>query len=124
MTPEEKKVNEIVRIIVGGEVDSGLREISEAYRLRREAIAAALLRELKVGARVLIRLDVRPKYLAGCKATVKGIVRGRVVVDLDDRTNRFHLGVRCYPTQLELLPEPPKPMAGRPARRIRHMDRN
>jgi hypothetical protein len=57
---------------------------------------------LKIGDRVRIASNVKPKYLAGATATVTKKNVSRVVVDFDVPHNRFYKNVTCPPDMLEL----------------------
>jgi hypothetical protein len=57
---------------------------------------------LKIGDRVRIASNVKPKYLAGTMATVTKKNVSRVVVDFDVPHNRFYKNVTCPPDMLEL----------------------
>jgi hypothetical protein len=57
---------------------------------------------LKIGDRVRITYNVKPKYLTGATATVTKKNVSRVVVDFDVPHNRFYKNVTCPPEMLEL----------------------
>lgn len=73
------------------------RAQSDKTAKRQKAFAA-----LKVGDRIKIGSNVRPKYLAGATGTVTKKNVTRVIVDFDVPHNRFYRGVTCPPEMLEL----------------------
>lgn len=73
--------------IMGGECDEFLDSIILAVKQRKQDMAPKIW-ELNIGDRVRF-VNVTPKYLNGAVGTIKKVNRVKVVVDLDEKRERF-----------------------------------
>lgn len=80
--------NEIMLSIMTGEQDEWLDNITAVVHNRKRDMAPKIW-EYRVGERVRFNDSTKPKYLRGVEATVRDINRTRIVVDLDQRVERF-----------------------------------
>jgi hypothetical protein len=92
-------LQDIVNAIINGGADRNLRSVIDACREREKFLSRGLFHTLKVGDRV--RLVRGQKYLQGVLATVVRKNQTKVVVNLDERRGRFHMGVTCPVELLE-----------------------
>jgi uncharacterized protein YkvS len=72
----------------------------ELVRQRRAAKSPQIW-EFQVGERVRFNDGTRPKYLQGVEGTVKKINRTKIVVDLDERKERFFKNITVPLTLVE-----------------------
>ena len=91
--------NDFVLSIIKGEHDEYLDNLIQVCQNRKRDMAPKIW-EYKVGDRVRF-VNVRPKYLNGATGTVKKINRTKVVVDLDERRERFFHNITTPLTMIE-----------------------
>jgi FKBP-type peptidyl-prolyl cis-trans isomerase 2 len=80
--------NNVVVPTMNGEYDEYLDNMIEIVRQRRAAKSPQIW-EFQVGSRVRFNAGTKPKYLQGVEGTVRKVNRSRIVVDLDERHERF-----------------------------------
>lgn len=98
----------VVEAIARGQLDDELAVlaavINERTRLLATARSVTTLASLRVGDRVRINHNAKPRYLHGERGTVTGWAGQNVVVHLDQPVGRFTGGeLRCPPLILEPL---------------------
>lgn len=101
MDQQEYFVN-IVTPIIKGECDEFLKGIIDTVQLRQTQLKPKIY-EFNVGQRVKFSNTVRPKYLVGAMGTVQKINRTKVVIDLDNRVNRFYTNITTPTSMIEKL---------------------
>ena len=84
--------DDIVTPILKGEYVEFLKSIIDTAQLRQTQLKPKIY-EFNVGQRVKFSNTVRPKYLVGAMGTVQKINRTKVVVDLDERHERFYRNI-------------------------------
>lgn len=89
----------IVMPIFLGDYDEYLDGIIQTCQARKRDMAPKIW-EYQVGERVKF-VNVRPKYLNGAVGTIKKINRTKVVVDLDERRERFYHNITTPLTMIE-----------------------
>jgi hypothetical protein len=92
--------------IARGDLDGHLQALAavlnERLRLLDAARAAITLASLRVGDRVRIGHNTKPRYLHGALGTVTGWAGQNITVQLDEPTGRFTTGqLHCPPEILE-----------------------
>ena len=85
-------ISEIVTTINSGEVDSDLDLILDTARSRQSRAATAKAHELVVGDTVRVTGNIRPKYLIGAEATVKGGGGDRVNATMNIEVGKYRIG--------------------------------
>jgi hypothetical protein len=83
--------NDFVVPLYRGDFDSGLDGMIQTIMDYKKSKAPKIW-EFQVGDRVRL-VNCNPKYLNGQMATVKKINRTKVVIDLDNRVNRFYTNI-------------------------------
>lgn len=73
-------LTDALNAIQSGDMDDYLDTLGDAIRRRRKIAAL----NIKVGARVVIRDNISPKYLAGITGEVTAIAGSKVKVQLDE----------------------------------------
>lgn len=91
--------NDIALSIIKGEHDEMLDTLIQVCQNRKRDMAPKIW-EFQVGERVKF-VNVRPKYLNGAVGTIKKINRTKVVVDLDERRDRFFHNITTPLTMIE-----------------------
>lgn len=94
--------DDIVTPILKGECDEFLKSIIDTAQLRQTQLKPKIY-EFNVGQRVKFSNTVRPKYLVGAMGTVQKINRTRIVIDLDERHERFYRNISTPLSQLETV---------------------
>jgi hypothetical protein len=85
--------------LMTGDFDADLDKMIDRVNDRRKMIAPNIY-HFRVGDRVQIK-NSNPKYLNGAMATVTKINRTKVVVDLDERRERFFRNITTPTSMLE-----------------------
>lgn len=81
--------------IIDGKYDDNIDGIVQAVNIRRDMLSRSKFYDFKVGDKVRIVGQVRPKYLQGMEATVSEKRRSKLVIRLTDSTvsGRFARGL-------------------------------
>ncbi len=91
------ELNEVVLAIQTGAFDNNLRHISEAIKQRREMSAHKLIMSLRLGTRVIVKID---------GSQIHGVVRKiklkKAVVDFDEPFQGWHHNVLVPASMMEL----------------------
>lgn len=82
-----------------GDFDEDLDRMFDCIKDRRKMIAPTVY-DFRVGDRVKMK-NANPKYLNGAMATVTKINRTKVVVDLDERRERFFRNITTPTSMVE-----------------------
>lgn len=91
--------NDFVVPVLTGQMDEFLDGMIQTIQLRKKDKAPKVW-EFQVGDRVRL-INCNPKYLNGHEATVKKINRTKVVIDLDNRVNRFYTNITTPLSMIE-----------------------
>lgn len=83
-----------------GEFDEYLDGMEQTIREYKKSKAPKIW-EFQIGERVRFNDGTRPKYLQGVEGTVKKINRTKIVVDLDERKERFFKNITVPLTLVE-----------------------
>ena len=94
--------DDIVTPILKGECDEFLKSIIDTAQLRQTQLKPKIY-EFSVGQRVKFSNTVRPKYLVGAMGTVQKINRTKIVVDLDERHERFYRNISTPLAMVEMV---------------------
>ena len=94
--------DDIVTPILKGEYDEFLKSIIDTAQLRQTQLKPKIY-DFNVGQRVKFSNTVRPKYLVGAMGTVQKINRTKVVVDLDERHERFYRNISTPLSMVEIV---------------------
>ena len=94
--------DDIVTPILKGECDEFLKGIIDTAQLRQTQLKPKIY-EFNVWQRVKFSNTVRPKYLVGAMGTVQKINRTKVVVDLDERHERFYRNISTPLSMVEMV---------------------
>jgi len=84
---------------LSGEFDEYLDGMIQTIQLRKKDMRPKIW-EFQVGDRIKM-VNANPKYLNGAEGTVKKINRTKVVVDLDERRQRFFRNITTPTSMLE-----------------------
>lgn len=84
--------NKVSEPTIMGDYDEYLDTMIYLAQERKKALAPKIW-EFQVGERVRFNGATKPKYLQGVEGTVRDINRTRIVVDLDERHNRFYKNI-------------------------------
>ena len=84
---------------LSGEFDEFLDGMIQTIQLRKKEMRPKIW-EFQVGDRIKM-VNANPKYLNGADGTVKKINRTKVVVDLDERRQRFFRNITTPTSMLE-----------------------
>lgn len=74
----------VVYMIRGGQADDDLDAVTEAVRWRKQVLASRLFDSLEREDRVQIVSTIKPRYLAGAKATVVEKRVSKITIRFDD----------------------------------------
>lgn len=88
------KLTDILNSISSGEFDKDITLLSNAIINRRDRLNYQMLNSIRPGDVIMFNGKCTPKYLRGVKATVQGIGRNRITVDLAQPIGRFSRNVR------------------------------
>ena len=77
--------------VLSGQMDAFLDEMIYTIQMRKKDMAPKVW-EFQVGDRIKM-VNTNPKYLNGAMGTVKKINRTKIVIDLDERHNRFYKNI-------------------------------
>lgn len=91
--------NDMVLSIMRGEHDAMLDTLIQVCQNRKKDMAPKIW-EFRVGDRIRM-VNTNPKYLNGAEGTVKKVNRVKVVIDLDERHNRFYKNITTPLTMIE-----------------------
>ena len=94
--------DDIVTPILKGECDEFLKSIIDTAQLRQTQLKPKIY-EFSVGQRVKFSNTVRPKYLVGAMGTVSKVNRTKVIVDLDERHERFYRNISTPLAMVEMV---------------------
>ena len=94
--------DDIVTPILKGECDEFLKSIIDTAQLRQSQLKPKIY-EFSVGQRVKFSNTVRPKYLVGAMGTVSKVNRTKVIVDLDERHERFYRNISTPLAMVEMV---------------------
>ena len=94
--------DDIVTPILKGECDEFLKSIIDTAQLRQTQLKPKIY-EFNVGQRVKFSNTIRPKYLAGAMGTVQKINRTKLVIDLDERHERFYRNISTPLSMVEMV---------------------
>ena len=83
--------NDFAVPVLTGQMDEYLDGMLQTIQLRKKDMAPKVW-EFQVGDRVRM-VNTNPKYLNGAMGTVKKINRTKIVIDLDERHNRFYKNI-------------------------------
>ena len=93
--------NDFAVPVLSGQMDEYLDGMLQTIQLRKKDMAPKIW-EFQVGERVKF-VNVRPKYLNGAVGTIKKINRTKVVVDLDERRERFYTNITTPLSMIERI---------------------
>ncbi len=93
--------NDFVVPVLSGEMDEFLDGMIQTIQSRKKELKPKIW-EFQVGERVKF-VNVRPKYLNGAVGTIKKINRTKVVVDLDERRERFYTNISTPLSMVEKI---------------------
>lgn len=102
MMNHETYFQNIVVPILNGQCDEFLKGIIDTAQLRQSQLKPKIY-EFSVGQRVKFSNTVRPKYLVGAMGTVSKVNRTKVVVDLDERHERFYRNISTPLAMVEMV---------------------
>lgn len=102
MMNHETYFQNIVVPILNGQCDEFLKSIIDTAQLRQSQLKPKIY-EFSVGQRVKFSNTVRPKYLVGAMGTVSKVNRTKVVVDLDERHERFYRNISTPLAMVEMV---------------------
>ena len=77
--------------VLSGQFDEYLDGMIQTIQLRKKDMAPKVW-EFQIGDRIKM-VNTNPKYLNGAMGTVKKINRTKIVIDLDERHNRFYKNI-------------------------------
>lgn len=83
--------NDFVVPVLTGQMDEYLDGMIQTIQLRKKDMAPKVW-EFQIGDRIKM-VNTNPKYLNGAMGTVKKINRTKIVIDLDERHNRFYKNI-------------------------------
>ena len=83
--------NDFAVPVLTGQMDEYLDGMIRTIQMRKKDMAPKVW-EFQVGDRVRM-INTNPKYLNGAMGTVKKINRTKIVIDLDERHNRFYKNI-------------------------------
>lgn len=92
--------NDFVLPVFKGEYDEYLDGMIDTIQKRKRDMAPKIW-EYQVGDVVRFNQNTNPKYLRGAQGIVKKINRTKVVIDLDERHNRFYKNITTPLTMIE-----------------------
>lgn len=93
---------EIITAALTGDLDDNLDGIIAACIERRSTRSRSLFYILKIGDKVRYTTG-RPLYLQGAVGTVVGKKQSKLVIDLDERRQKFFKGIVTPPGLLEKI---------------------
>ena len=83
--------NDFAVPVLSGQMDEYLDGMIQTIQLRKKDMAPKVW-EFQIGDRIKM-VNTNPKYLNGAMGTVKKINRTKIVIDLDERHNRFYKNI-------------------------------
>ena len=83
--------NDFAVPVLSGQMDEYLDGMLNTIQLRKKDMAPKVW-EFQIGDRIKM-VNTNPKYLNGAMGTVKKINRTKIVIDLDERHNRFYKNI-------------------------------
>ena len=83
--------NDFAVPVLTGQMDEYLDGMLQTIQLRKKDMAPKVW-EFQIGDRIKM-VNTNPKYLNGAMGTVKKINRTKIVIDLDERHNRFYKNI-------------------------------
>lgn len=98
--PNMDHYNNVILPIMQGHYDDYLDNIIQACQTRKKDMAPKIW-EFQVGDVVRFTNNTNPKYLRGAQGKIRKVNRSKVVVDLDERTGRFHFGITTPLSMIE-----------------------
>jgi len=102
MMPYESYFTNVVSPVLKGEADEFLDGILQTIQMRKDQLKPKIY-EYRVGQRVKFSGTIRPKYLAGALGTVQKVNRTKIVVDLDERHERFYRNISTPLSMVEMV---------------------
>lgn len=96
-------IDQVLRLIDGGECDDDLNTINTAIRERQKLLATRALRTMREGDRVRFNDRTNPTYLRGLEATVVKVNKTTAVVTPDENRGRFGGQIRVPANLLEMV---------------------
>ena len=91
--------NDFAVPVLSGQMDEYLDGMIQTLQLRKKDMAPKVW-EFRVGDRIKM-VNTNPKYLNGALGTVTKINRTKVVIDLDERYNRFYKNITTPLSMIE-----------------------
>jgi hypothetical protein len=83
--------NDFAVPVLSGDMDEYLDGMMQTIQLRKKEMTPKIW-EYQIGDRIKM-VNTNPKYLNGAHGTVKKINRTKIVIDLDNRYERFHKNI-------------------------------
>lgn len=83
--------NDFAVPVLTGQMDEYLDGMLNTIQMRKKDMAPKIY-EFQIGDRIKM-VNTNPKYLNGAMGTVKKINRTKIVIDLDERHNRFYKNI-------------------------------
>ena len=96
-------IDQVLRLIDGGECDDDLNTINTAIRERQKLLARRTIRTIRDGQKVRFNDTVNPTYLRGLEGTVVKVNKTNVVVLPDEHRGRFAGQIRVPANLLEVV---------------------
>jgi ribosomal protein L21E len=97
---EHERRRKILNLILQGKCDTLLDDIAHAMRERKVQISRDLFRELRIGDRVQIEGNIKPRYMAGLVGTVVDKRQSKVELEFAEPVGRFGRRVICPVTSI------------------------